>query len=506
MLVFGLNQGIDDKSYNINDFKRSYFKIINKDGGFYDVTTGMENEESKDILTTGYLNNDLNVDILLTDTAADKLTFMVYDEKGEGTFSNQGTFVLDKKSKDHKIIGTHFIEVEGLASPEKPSAGVVVISQYEDEKTAQSMYMLKGYVVMEDDSGKLTTSSIDGYEFSYVTGVDRGSEPLNFQLFTDKKEGKVSTPDVKNYWLIVQNSQRFVLTFDLENKKMITNKFSDLFDVTLPSLESKSNDDPEWLKNRYFLNGGSFHFMDLNFDCRADIMIETMDRHTSKRYLEFYYFTGSDGKLFKLINRTQIGDGLSSPVLVDFRQSNALDLTFYNPARKELNIFLNKGPASENTEEIVTYCSKGNNDSVLFPFDGLTDGTVVPEKSLLAYSIPLGVPLYENLANGLELKESLQFADLDLNGYPDLITVVNEEIGNNAHLVLFNNRECTAAELITINPDEKFKSLCRMLDVTPYNKFNLMLEGQKMHRLGLFDLGERGYVGFFLITYVFGKF
>ena len=123
---------VDENVYNINDFQRTYFHIINKKSNFYKVNTGLKNNSTQDILATGYISKDVNVDIIMIDRESQQLTFMIYNDSGHGNFDQELNIDIEKKNKDEKILNVHFIT---LADEERNS--IVIISKYKDTESGK---------------------------------------------------------------------------------------------------------------------------------------------------------------------------------------------------------------------------------------------------------------------------------------------------------------------------------------------------------------------------------
>ena len=502
ILFFSCCMCEETKKLSINDFKRSYFKIINQESNFYSVQSGIEAETSKDILTTGYLNNDLNVDIVLTDLDNKKLEFYVYSDLEDGKFENWGSYTLENPKQGERIVGSHFVELK------TKSSGMVIISKYEDENT-QIHFKLKGFEMIygeKDTQGKtpISLKAIDNFEYDYETGVDKPAEPLNFQLFNKSKEANQSNY-VVNYWLIVQKSQRKIISFDENTQSMIVRDFLDLFKVDKKVKHGESIDvkkqDNTWYKGSYLMQGGAFAFVDMNFDCRADLMFETIDKTDFKRYMEFYFFQGHD-KPFQFISRIEISPELGLGKLVDLGTRNILDLIFYNSREKSIDIFLGSVPNTKISDQNISkFCSKDNTTNLQFGFPYINDIFSVQDNKGYAYQIPLKMDLYTN--SSLNIVDNIRFADLDMDGYPDLIMVTpnKNEDDTTQKLVVMKNIKCTKEESDIIFPGEDFAKLCRIFSSTPFEHYNEKLAETNCQRFGFFDLGERGYIGFFTLNY-----
>lgn len=78
-------------------------------------------------------------------------------------------------------------------------------------------------------------------------------------------------------------------------------------------------------------------FVDLNQDCKSDIVLETVDTKGG-RFLEFFYFY--KGK-FGFIKSVTIPKTFSIGTFKDINGNNCPDLTFFDSESKSLKIFLN---------------------------------------------------------------------------------------------------------------------------------------------------------------------
>ena len=503
----------DKTEYNINDFQRTYFKIISKNSNFYRVKTGIQSGTPKDILATGYLSKDLNVDIVLVDRNSQQLEFMLYDDKQKGEFKSGGTFDLKDKKEGEIIEAVHFAQIK-----EQKKDVLVLISKFKNSETQKTNYLMRGFSIesqKKDDLEIITLEDLEGYKLQFEPAVEDPGEPLNFQLFSETDSG---SHDVTSFWLVMIDGKRKVVSYDESQKKMAVAQFEDFFDVSSPANKNSdsSNANSDFVDSAYFGKGMSFYYLDLNFDCRADIMVETMDVSGSKKYLEFYYFQGKN-KPFKLIRQVTIGgEGESvlkytSPRLVDLRQSNSLDLVFFNTTEKSLDIFLSKGPnPGDSSQEISTFCKASNGESTNFRFPDIDKNIELKKNTGYSYRLPLNDELYESTLDIRTLNFS--FADLDMNGFPDLVMIVKEigedKSGNTevkGKLKIFKNMECSQEEADKIYSGEDFKERCRKFDEESFETYNSQFYPVTLERFGFFDLGERGIIGLFLIDYTFGK-
>ena len=92
----------EDKAYNINDFKRKYFKIITSNSGFYKVNTGLESLTNQQPLLFGYIDKDLYTDMITISKDRRSTSYFFYND-AEGLF-------------DHKMDGPTFDSSERIVS------------------------------------------------------------------------------------------------------------------------------------------------------------------------------------------------------------------------------------------------------------------------------------------------------------------------------------------------------------------------------------------------------
>jgi hypothetical protein len=497
----------DTKPLNINDFQRTYFKIINKESNFYQVNTNLENLKSDDILTSGYLSDDLKLDLVLIDRTTQKLTFMVFSDKDGGGFYSGGQFEF--KGEGEKIQAGHF------AQTKKEGEDMLVLISKKGEGV-DSQFRLKGYLIKTTkDKEERETVQLEekpGFEFEFSPKVESPGDPLNFQLF-DKvtEDGK---HNLTSYWLVMNEGKRTVLFFNDTDQKMKTQEFGEFFDTSNPTKKDEEDNVPTFNDKATLPKGGAFYFVDLNYDCRADIVLETIDTSTSTKYLEFYYFTGGN-KPFNLIKQAVIGaDGdpltkYSSPRLVDLRQSNSLDLVFYNNMENSLDIFLAQGP-NENPQEIQTFCKKSVTSTSDFPFPDIHQNINYTNNTGYSYRIILSKEMYDSLEDVYSM--NFHFADLNMNGYPDLV-MLTKHLGEDktghtqvkGQMLIMSNEKCTDEQAAKIYSGEDFKHRCRLFNEKTYEDYNTRLGEVLADRFGLFDFGERGIIGFFLIDYDNGR-
>lgn len=111
----------------------------------------------------------------------------------------------------------------------------------------------------------------------------------------------------------------------------------------------------------------AFHFSafaDLNGDCRADLILHSVDKQ-KKNFLEFYIYGGNSK--FRLIKVVPIGDDFQTGQVLDINEDGLNDLVLFFSAKKELvTVFNTLEPANKETN---LHCLK--NADFGFGFPGL---------------------------------------------------------------------------------------------------------------------------------------
>lgn len=492
---------VDQKVYNIKDFQRTYFHIINKQSDFYRVNTGLENNSPRDILATGYISKDVNVDVIMVDRETQKLIFYIYKDDDDGTFKQEVTLDIDKKNPSEQILNVHFIELvdQNLNS-------IVIISKYKEGGLER--FRLVGYSINQKHTNSpIELGKISNFDYDYAPGFDFAGEPLHFQTF-NRKDNKDLT--VFNYWIIVDEKKRKVFTFDESKNQPIVIDFTQFFNPN-PSAKSDDVEGTEWVDSTFFRAGGAFHVADLNLDCRADIILESFDPATSARFLEIYYFE-KNSQFYQLVRRIGIDPNYTSPRLVDLRQANILDLVFYNREKKSLDIFLSTRPnPDEKSNKVGTYCLDGSEYNDLY-FPDIKHASEISLKINTSYSYRLVLDLELYQPDPLDSAPNFQFVDFNMNGYVDLAFVKSASVENSSggqgqtgKMTIFQNLACTPEQASSIYPGHDFEENCRIFKEQEYEDYNKTLQSVDTDRFGLFDFGERGIIGFFLISYDQGK-
>lgn len=155
-----------------------------------------------------------------------------------------------------------------------------------------------------------------------VTNPDQQSQdPVNIQLF--------DSDGLNEYWLLAHQKERLLFSYDRRTLTVISKKFSDLIDINCPMCLNMSSINDLTLRTI-----GTNAFVDLNLDCRPDLVLESFGP-SNQKHLEFYMYqnTGKFG-LVKLLPLPKSMQNLSLGTFIDIDNNKAMDIVFWN---KDIN-------------------------------------------------------------------------------------------------------------------------------------------------------------------------
>ena len=136
------------------------------------------------------------------------------------------------------------------------------------------------------DSPRLT--EVPSFRVSTKTVGNEPQEPINFQLF--------SSNALVDYWLVNDAGQRKLISFNRNTKAVDTRAFADLLDTGCAGCLS-----PDALKDRVLNTVGTNAFIDLDRDCRADLVLQSTDGSGNRGLEVFIYGPGGKFGLRKII-------------------------------------------------------------------------------------------------------------------------------------------------------------------------------------------------------------
>lgn len=222
-----------------------------------------------------------------------------------------------------------------------------------------------------------------------------------------------------DYWVLMHEGKRTIFLWD-SNKNVFENKpFASLLTTCdgckdFPEIDSRVI--PEFYTSAY---------IDINKDCKSDLVIETTDG--KQRYLEFFYYNQSK---LGYIGSSKIPQSYSLGQFQDINANNLVDIIFFDKADKKLKFFLNDFER-EMPDISKSYCL--DKFSAYFPYKSLEDG---PD-----YKYDQELQIKElNFDQTLEAYEILKFGDINLDGYVDLLMNVKTVAGN--RFLLLQNTDC----------------------------------------------------------------
>lgn len=444
------------KDYNIGDFKKNYFKIITATKGFYEVKAGFENVANEIIINSGFVNEDLYADIITVTQDRKAGHFYIYDDSSNKFKLNMITPSLPD---GEKILNIKLTQIKSQNS----YPDVVVISQKSSSNTLTTVF--RGYSIdkVGGDYEYSLTLIPEYYAENVNNTTDESQEPFNIQIFEDR--------GLVDYWLLMKDKERVLYYYNNATSKFERKAFSDILDQGCPGCKDLSEISGKAIPVAY-----TSAFIDINRDCRADIVLETHDDKGS-RYLEFYYYMNSK---FGLINVVQIPSTYSLGVVEDINENNNPDLLFIDKNSGKLVVYLNNYSVNEKNSD--DYCSKTVSTEFMYPsLEDSSNTTYMLTQELVKNST-----LYENPDQGIQ--GFIRLGDLDLDSYKDL--TLNLTVNGKTDVFVFLNRPCSDAY---ISDTGSSSSLCRYFNIDAVaDEDTSVMRGKNAVQSIYFDLGERG--------------
>ena len=436
-----------EKSYTINDFKRSYFKIISQNSGYYKILCKIEASTNELPIAYGFIDRDFYTDVITVTKDFKAISIYLFNEV-QGVFDK--TITSAPMPSGETILSVKITYV--TQTSDYPNILIVT-----ENKSSNKMF-IHAYQITRDQNQLYTLTEIT----DLLVTVDNGSgnqsvEPINFQISNDSS--------MTEYWLVVDSEIRTVLSY---NRSQSTHSFTKILFTTLLDDTCTGCIDFRPVQNYALVSVGSHLSVDLNGDGRADFILESSKGST--RFLELYTFQNS-GK-FGLTKTFQIDNNYSIGTWIDIQERKIMDIVFWN--KNDNKLYIHSGFVNSGTEILA------NEQFASQPFD---------------FSIPSldsssGVfPLSLNLLPGAKIQENpslrifgmVRFADLSLTGYMDLIiNTIDADGSNNVHV--FQNVPCSDTD-----------STCRTFKLEYDKKSIGVIQGKNSIQASLFDFGERGF-------------
>jgi len=158
------------------------------------------------------------------------------------------------------------------------------------------------------------------------------------------------------------STERKVVTWDKESLKTVS--FKDLLNTGAGCSDFKD------AESSIMSSIHSHSFVDVNMDCRPDIMLETTG--DGKRYIEAFITFGEDtDKPFCYVGRSEVPDQTSHLTFADITGTGAMDALLLTNDLK-MRIFINKQEISKTGTNL---CSS-NTDITGFPFLDFTTSKI----------------------------------------------------------------------------------------------------------------------------------
>ena len=447
LLLQAFNPVSSEDVYTINDFKRSYFKIISENEGFYKITDKLEESKNEIPLVYGFIDPDFYTDIITVSTDFKKVQAYIFDE-------DDGQF--------HKILTT-----EPLPGDEKILVGrITYLTQNGDfpnlllfsESKTQKKSFFHVYQIVQNQSGAYSISELSDILVTIDNGDSPSVEPINFQISNDM--------ELVDYWLVSDKNVKTVVNFDRKNPQRSFTKipFASFLDKDCVGCL-----DFNTVINNRLVPVGSHRLADLNGDGRADFIIESLDGE-GQRVFEIYNFQDSGkfglGKVLKIDQSYSIG------TFVDLLDRKMYDLVFWNKKDNKVYIHLAKVSSGQQISDTDRFSS-----------------------SIFGYSLPSlenpvdNPPIVLNLIPGAKIKENhdmlvypfIRFADLSLDGKMDMIiNTVDADGSDNVHFFPFVQCAPEKTDCNIYGPEFSLKTIG-------------VVQNKKILSSSLFDFGERGF-------------
>jgi hypothetical protein len=447
-----------DEGYNINDFKRSYFKIITLNSGFYKVDAGFEKAKNEQPLLYGYIDKDMYTDVI-TISKDRRSTYFYFYNDAQGVFENS----LNGPSfpNDEKIVSAKLI----VAANKENYPDVLYIT----ENTDDFSITMRVYSITYSPSSGLTLSEVPDYKFVAKTKGNKRQEPFNFQVFEDK--------NLIDYWLVNDGDDRKLVFFDRDSKTVKPKKFAELIDSNCEGCMS-----PDKVKDRSLNTIGTNAFVDLNRDCRADLVLESSDS-SGNLSLEIYLF--NDNSKFGLTKIIPLENGLTFGSFVDTNHDNAMDLVFYDKNKKKLAIYYSVLEGADKLSASSQCLSKGL--PLSFPsLENKENTKYVAVQDLIA-----NADIYED--RELRIYPLLRFVDIDLDGFLDIIAIF--KVNDKSEVSIFKNNPCNLPQAtgeVRAAGEPNVVPTCRVFNQEPQSDKIKALLGNNSIQSSAFDFGERG--------------
>lgn len=439
-----------DDIYSINDFKRSYFKIISQNNGFYKINSKIETAVNELPITYGFVDLDFYTDIISVTSDFKQAVIYLFNEE-DGTFEKSMTTPV--LSGDETIISAKITYVTSASS----YPNILIVSQ----SNSNNKMLIHAFQINIDTNNKYTIIEIP----QLLVSVDRGSaavsvEPISFQISNDT--------GMTEYWLTTDAGVRTLISYDRSKSTPTVTKttFASILDAACAGCIDFNS-----VLGFALAPAGSHAFADLNGDGRADLVLESTDASSGNRYLEFYAFQNT-GK-FGLSKQVPINAHYSVGTWVDLQERKIMDIVFWN--KNDNKLYIHSGMVSSGTA--ITGDNQFNSDGYGYSIPSLEN----PSSNL---------PLVLDLIPGAKIQESpalrifglIRFADLNLDGYMDLlVNTIDANGSNNVHA--FPSVPCANLDK---NPT------CRTF-LTEFDPYSIgIIQNKKTVQTSLFDFGERG--------------
>ena len=453
-----MSSTMSEETLTIADFKKNYFKIISANKGFYEVKAGFENIKDEIVIGNGFVNKALYVDIITVKTDRSIGYFYIFDVENNEFKMAMQTPKLGDGQQIMSIKLTQIRNVGGLPD--------VVMVTSESLKTGGIRTMLKGFSIKPVNPEAFQYKLDEISTYSYVnddTVANDLQEPFSYQLFEGNK--------AVTYFLFFKDGQRTLAYYNTDKAKFEEKSFAQVFGEKCDNCQSVDTTSKRRLPPVF-----TSAFIDINRDCRSDIILESVDEN-GQRWLEFYYYMNGG---FGFIKELPISETYSIGVVEDINENNNPDILFFDSSTKQLLIFLNNINTKGQKEDF--YCFE--NVKTDFPYPSLADPNNTDYR--LVQDLVVGADLSDYSAD--RMFNILRLGDFNLDSYKDLM--VNLTVDGKDEVYLFLNVPCEKQHAQDLGVDN---TICRYFDSTKIEEDDIsIIKNKNAVQSSFFDFGERG--------------
>ena len=241
-------------------------------------------------------------------------------------------------------------------------------------------------------------------------------------------------------------------------------------------------------------------FLDLNADCRPDMLLISINEKSTKRYFETYLYTDYG---YCLIDVSEVPLTFSMPSFMDINKRGTNDLVLIDNTSKGLFVHINKNFFYTNiTSNMDDLCLR--NKSVAIPFQHLSSTEIGSSSKIIQkLDIPQDYKLYEIK----DFPAILHIMDIDMDGDRDIIiTVTNskDKKKENSKVFGLKNKVCNESIISEIYPKgatQNESETCRYFNAKGFSQEFKIFEQYSIPHMSTIDFDETGFLSFMASIY-----